>query len=227
MNLIKKIFSISSKPQVKINILTRTSNRPKGFQRCRKSIESQSYKNIRHIVSYDNEKDLDYLSKYKIHKIRVSKESISPQQIEDSKLAFKPYNLYCNQLLREVDSGWIMFLDDDDYLANDQVVSNIAKNISKANNDTLLIWQTQYPNGVKLPSINIIKRKEIIIRKIDTACFIFHSKYKDESLWDCWWAADFRFVKKLSEVIPKRRWIREVYTKKSTMGGTGKRKDII
>ncbi len=27
-----------------------------------------------------------------------------------------PYNLYCNQLLNEVDEGWIMFLDDDDSL---------------------------------------------------------------------------------------------------------------
>ena len=47
-----------------LNILTRTSNRPNGFKRCYNSIKNQTYKKINHIVSCDNEKDLNYLNNY-------------------------------------------------------------------------------------------------------------------------------------------------------------------
>ena len=53
-----------------INILTRTSNRPIGFKNCELSIKNQTYKNIKHIVSYDNDNDLTYLKETE-NKIKV------------------------------------------------------------------------------------------------------------------------------------------------------------
>jgi len=47
-----------------INILVRTSNRPNFFAKCYQSIREQTYKNIRLIVSYDDEFTKEYTSGY-------------------------------------------------------------------------------------------------------------------------------------------------------------------
>ena len=43
-----------SKTDVLVNILTRTSGRPIGFNNCRHSVRNQKYKRIRHIVSCED-----------------------------------------------------------------------------------------------------------------------------------------------------------------------------
>ena len=47
-----------------INILIRTSYRPKYFDKCIKSILNQQYNNYRIIICYDKENSLEYLEKY-------------------------------------------------------------------------------------------------------------------------------------------------------------------
>ena len=59
---------MKSKEDIIINILTRTSKRPIGFDNCYKSIINQTYKSIKHIVSYEDNKDLQYLNKYDVVK---------------------------------------------------------------------------------------------------------------------------------------------------------------
>lgn len=209
-----------------INILTRTSGRPRAFKKCYKSIVSQTYNNFRHIVSYDDPKDVSYLRKYPIDTLRVETMIISEEEKKSSDKEFKPYNLYCNDLLNEVKEGWIMFLDDDDMLNSKHSLHKVVDMINLHDEDTLIIWQTQYPNGSLLPPEKVFAEKRILLRQIDTACFIFHSKHKNASEWDSWWAADFRFVDKLAEVIPKQKWVKEIITKKNTLGGNGKRRDL-
>lgn len=89
-----------------INILIRTSNRPQLFARCLYSILCQSYKNIRIIVSIDNP-HCNYVPQW-IDTIEVEKQ-----------LGEYGYDLYCNELKREVDDGYFFYLDDDDTLAPD------------------------------------------------------------------------------------------------------------
>ena len=56
-----------------INILIRTSERPRYFRHCYQSILEQTYKSIRVIVSWDNESTWDYIKNYKdIVKIKVN-----------------------------------------------------------------------------------------------------------------------------------------------------------
>ena len=209
-----------------INILTRTSNRPKGFAKCRNSIESQTYLSLNHLVSYDRKKDLKYLNKYDCLYIKVRppifKNRLARKKPED----YKPYNLYCNKLLENVKEGWVMFLDDDDMLAHNEVLKQLATYIPKFDEDTLFIWQAQFPDGTLIPPDYTFKDQIIKLQHIDTACFIFHSKYKDVARWDAYWAADFRFIKQLSEIIPKQVWIPSVLTKKNNFGDQGKRNDI-
>ena len=51
-----------SREEVLINILTRTSNRPIGFYNCHQSVIKQTYKNIKHFVTYENDSDLKYIN---------------------------------------------------------------------------------------------------------------------------------------------------------------------
>jgi len=74
LNYLKNLFGIGKKKSnqpILINILTRTSGRPNGFNKCRKSIENQTYIQIKHLVSYDDNNDLHYLKKYDCEKIKV------------------------------------------------------------------------------------------------------------------------------------------------------------
>ena len=185
-----------------INILTRTSGRPVGFGKCRKSIFNQTYKNIRHIVCYDEKQDLDYLDSYEIEKFKVKRKlKDNLFGLRKNKPGFKPYNLYCNKLLNKVNKGWILFLDDDDMLLHDGVLEELVNTIKNVTSDTLIIWQTRYPDGRLLPENEIFKKQEIKYENIDTACFSFHSDFRKAAKWDAYRGADFRFLKKLENLF--------------------------
>ena len=76
------------------------------FNKCIKSILTQSYKNFRILVSYDDEETNRYLKNYSMI------EKFSMANIKSDK-KYK-FNLYFNELLNKVEKGWIIFLDDDD-----------------------------------------------------------------------------------------------------------------
>src|SRR5690606_12849092 len=122
------------------------SNRPKGFKKCYNSILSQTYSNIRHLVSYDNEADKNYLNGIlPSNLIKVYPLQNEPFNSElNGEYKFFPFNLYCNTLLKEVGKGWVIFLDDDNMLINDHVIEEIVEEIKKVNNNTLLIWRVMY-----------------------------------------------------------------------------------
>ncbi|WNH09630.1 hypothetical protein [Thalassobellus suaedae] len=145
------------------------------------------------------------------------------------KVPYSPHNLYCNELLNEVNEvneGWIMFLDDDDMLAHKNVLIEIAHQIKKLNEDTLLIWQMRFPDGRTLPSLGLLRKKQIKLHHIGSPCFMFHSKYKTHVTWDSWKCADYRFVKQLSEEIPHMKCIGKTYVLLNNMGDSGNRNDI-
>ncbi len=217
-------FLFKKKEEPLINILTRTSNRPIGFEKCINSVNNQTYRNVRNIISYDDPADLGYIKKHNVDCIRVLREVRGDGNFSDEN-KFEPYNLYCNELLKEVQEGWIMFLDDDDMLADEKTLENIVANLQNGN-DTLIIWKTKFPNGALLPPEWEFKHKQIRFERIDTACFIFHSKYKDVSRWDSWYAADFRFIEGLTKHIPKKKWIPQVFTLKNNFGDRGRRNDL-
>ncbi len=215
------------KSPILINILTRTSGRPVGFEKCRKSIINQTYKNIRHIVCYDDKQDLDYLDQYEIEKFRVKrKKKDNLFGIRNNKPGFKPYNLYCNKLLNKVKNGWILFLDDDDMLIHEGVLEELVNTIKNLTNDTLILWQTRYPDGRLLPEKELFQKHEIKYENIDTACFGFHSDFRKCAKWDAYRGADYRFLKNLESLIPEQKWIFTAFTQKNNFGDHGRRNDI-
>ena len=213
----------------KINILTRTSNRPNGFKTCANSVVKQTYDNVNHIVAYDNDEDLSYIDGFEnITKIKIDREelinndaSVNPN---NPSFWFSPHNLYCNSLLDSVEDGWIMFLDDDDMLIDDDALEEIAFHIQ--NEDTMLIWQMRYPTGNMLPDQQSFITKQIRLGGIGSPCFLFHSKWKNEARWDAYKCGDFRFLEKIHNKIPNKKWIKKPYIQLNNNGGLGKKQDI-
>jgi GT2 family glycosyltransferase len=211
----------------KINILTRTSNRPNGFSQTRKSIENQTYKNIRHIVSVDDTTSEVYVKKYTSDYILVDKDELKRMDsTEDPNTGGEAaHNLYFNELLKEVKEGWVMFLDDDDILVDEDSVQQMVDNIT--NEDSLIMWQMLFPSQLfnVLPTNKLVGKKPVV-GKIGSPCFLFHSKYISKvRQWDGWRCSDFRFISSLYETIPNKVAIKEPLVE-VTQIGRGQRVDI-
>ena len=210
-----------------INILTRTSNRPKGFDFNRQIVKSQTYKNIKHIVSYDNEQTKLYLDNYDdIVTIPVNRELLIKQ---DKSLIpgitwRLPHNLYFNELHKHVDEGWVVFLDDDDSYVDEHVVQTIVDNLP--DEDDILVWQMIMPNNIIIPSNMVFENSQIpSINNIGTPCFAVHSKHLSNVYWDGWRAADFRFFDRVVNVTSKVHLLQKVLVS-VTQIGMGQQTDI-
>tara|TARA_R110000772_G_scaffold167316_8_gene278951 strand:+ start:1990 stop:2646 length:657 start_codon:yes stop_codon:yes gene_type:complete len=210
-----------------INILTRTSNRPNGFRNNRYSITKQTYKNIKHIVCYDDGKTKDYLLDYDdITMVSINRELLIAQ--DKSKIPGiqwrLPHNLYFNELHKEVEEGWVLFLDDDDSYRDETVIQTIVDNLP--NEDDILIWQMIMPNGSFVPDSTTMNAKRIpIISNIGTPCFAVHSKHLHKVYWDGWRAADFRFFDRVCNVTNNVKFLTEGLVIINQVG-LGNKKDI-
>lgn len=197
-----------------INIITRTSNRPNGFDRNYHSIKNQTYKNINHIVIYDNHTDFEkYLFKYDgivttwVDRDKLKNDYMGPFLM--NKFFWPSYhNLYMNPTLKTIDNGWIIFLDDDDYLFDKNSIQKIVDNIQ--DEDTLHIWKMLSTANITIPKEKAFKLKKIELGNIGNNCFTFHSKWSKEIQWDAYKCADFRFLINLSKIIPNQKWIDEI-----------------
>ena len=76
----------------------------------------------------------------------------------------------------KVKEGWIMFLDDDDKLTHNKVLSMLNENI-ESSEDSLYIWKFLRPDKIIYPkNVNHIKLGELC-----SCGFLFHSNYKNFS----------------------------------------------
>jgi glycosyltransferase involved in cell wall biosynthesis len=165
-----------------VNILIRTSYRPSAFARCIASVANQTYKNIRVIVSYDDDRALEYIPDW-CENLPVIK-STEPYG----------YNLYCNDLKAQVKEGWFFFLDDDDRLASDTVLEELVNGVIQF-----------YPPGhvfiVQFIRGNTVKpcTTEIIMGKIGMPCIIMHSKNVNAIDFIAKEYADYTYIRAASE----------------------------
>lgn len=177
-----------------INILIRTSNRPALFQRCLKSVTSQSYENIRIIVCCDQK--CDYVPE-ELERIDI---------IPDKQHPFF-YDLYCNELKKQVIDGWFMFLDDDDVLNRD-VLSKI-----ELTSDAIIVQLERAGNVVPV-DLNFQRGL------IGMPCLILHHSLKDLAHISGSGQGDYFWIK---EIISKTQVdFQKVIVVKSFGRGLGK-----
>lgn len=165
-----------------INILIRTGKRKDLFLRCLKSIQSQTYKNIRIIVSTDG---------YQIKGV----ENI--EVVPDLRYPYY-WNLYCNELKELVNDGWFFFLDDDDVLESSQALEKMLPHLT--DESAAVICQFKRWDNKK-PSDLQIKNRQIIRGMIGMPCIFLHHSQKSVSYFDGYKAADFRFIKDVAQKI--------------------------
>ena len=181
--LIVILYYIYDDEQITIYILTRSGSREKCFKNLRQSLEKQTYKNWKHIISNDNPNNT-YL-KYYPNIINVKKQT---------KEGECPYNLYLNKLLDECKDGWIIILDDDAKFIDDKFLENLAINCKNANEkNQMIIYDTYYGSEKKIHYVTNTSIKE---EGCDMANFVFHSSCSLRFESGC--HADRRFIKNAS-----------------------------
>jgi len=135
-----------------------------------------------------------------------------------------PYDSYLKIAERAVKGGWIMYLDDDDVLYNNEVLDRLSKVILDHDEDTFHINTFEYPDGSQIPDLN---RRQVykvgfpfVHRQISSVSMLFHSKYMDYTYWDEWSSSDFRCAVSLREAIPKLN-ITDIVAVRLTSGTNG------
>lgn len=152
-------------PAPLINILVRMS-RPEMVPRWYGSILQQEYTN------------------YKIHTFKC------PGNVRGY-----DYNLYCNILKAQVESGWFFFLDDDDKLAHPLALSNMARFL--INEDIPVVCQ-MLRNGYKKPTDSLIDRCEVVRGYIGMPCIFMPAKHKYLVDFNNREDADFSYIKTIA-----------------------------
>jgi len=207
--------------QPHFNILTRTTQRPRFFEALCRSIDDQTYKNWTHHVITDDPMSLAYIQPYG----RVAKLIQRQQKRTDIKEHF-PYNLYINELYNDVEEGYIIIIDDDDYITDPQALEFLSLMIVKIGCDPTLFWRVRFPDGYRpRETTNFIFKPG----NIASCGFCFHTKYLDAALWDEFKESDFRVAHKIKLVSESVYYLKEsVITslqRSDGFGGFGQRDD--
>lgn len=208
-----------------INILVRTSKRPKFFANCVESIRKQTYKNVNVLISVDNYETEEYVKPYGYKYIRVfpRNKTDEDQNIIDKFIGayYAPHNLYLNQLMYEIHDGWVMFLDDDDVFMNDNALEIISKKM--IDKDALILWKVKVKNKIVPNEQNWLKKPELL--DISGIGFSIHSKHK-EFAWDQFNCSDFRIISAAYHNLSHHEWIDDILTGTQVGAGYGKQEDI-
>jgi len=212
-DLKKKIESLYILKEPCLNILIRTF-RPNYLRKCLSSIDAQTYENINIVLICD--RDPKFTREYKARCIEVKPVSQTEKPNGDEYGRFFPYNRYIDEVQQKV-KGFILVLDDDDYLKPDSV-SRIMSNVSK---DTILLWKVDFN------AVGIIPRNfgYIGICDVSSIGFCYHTDHIKFTDWSEWKKADYRTAKKLSEHL-KEKWLDEVLTGIQDVAGGGTKKDL-
>lgn len=216
-----KLKWVDDKPL--FNILIRTSGRPNYFKECLESIYKQKYKNWNLIIGIDDKESEKYTQSAKGRTIFYDYSSVKDNKKikSDEYGIFFKYNLYLNDLQNQVTKGYIIYLDDDDALNDENSLYDLSNVIE--NEDQFIMWRVKFPNRLVPSNENFGKKP--VMKDVSGIGFAFHNKYKID--WEPYKRGDYRIAKKLHEVIPKKTYLNKVVTKlqREIEDGFGRRDD--
>lgn len=219
-SLLSKIKSVYVDKEPEINILVRTSGRKKYFESCFESIQKQGYENLNVWISIDNPEQDKYMISYPAYQIEIEPHEISDvkEKNKEDGIVF-PYNHYINVLHRHIKSGYVMYLDDDDFL-HDGALKEISEKIK--DND-LVFWQVKIGQRV-IPDNDLIG-KEPKLFNISGIGYCFNSSYINKAFWRPFKRADYHCAKSLYEAINKKTWIKKILAETQNGSHSGLRID--
>lgn len=176
--------------QPHFNILTRTAKRPNYFKVLCKSIDEQDYLNWSHHVITDDPESSTYIETQG----RIPNITTRLEKREDINHHF-PYNLYINELYRNINEGYVLVIDDDDCFLTSQALSLLAHVTEKVGNFPTLFWRVQFPDGLIIPREP--ENFTFMPGNIASCGFSFHTKFIDAAKWDQFKESDFRVAHKI------------------------------
>lgn len=190
----------------KINIITRTANRPNYFSDCYRSVSQQfEQENLVHWITSDDDETFAYLENYEnVHVVQI----IRPKR--KNKQHF-PYNKYFHEVLTLItEDGWVMVLDDDDMLVDVDSISKLRQKMAEHqyNDSCVFIWRIKLPNGNIIPS-SCFNTNKLNPDEITNNCFCFHTKHKDLVNFESCLKAEFNVLTTLINNL-KPVWIDDV-----------------
>jgi hypothetical protein len=208
-----------------INILVRTTKgRDTEFRKCVKSVCDQTYKNKHLIIITD---DKDRMPMYP--PLTATGVTCQLLYVAPTGVPFH-WNFYCNNLKERVTDGWFFYCDDDDFLYSPTVLEDIAPHLTNPSDAVIC----QFNRGVHAKPVydycelfsrsngsNYIKPSAIVRGKIGGSCIFLHHSQKDIAHWDGQRAADYRFIKAVSEQIPLK-FVPKVVVQAGNKGRRGK-----
>jgi hypothetical protein len=200
----------------KMNIIIRTSGRPKYFENCVKSIKDNGIDAKLH-VTIDDIKDLEYVRKY-ANGLDYSyylndKEVVGNicKNINVERELFT-YNYYFN-IVKPFLNGWCLFLDDDDAL-----VTNPTRKMSL---DSIYLYKVQVGDRIVPSKSNFNVRP--VLNDISGLSIVFHSSQMID--WKPQRGGDFGFIDEMFSKY-KTVWVDKILSKTQTGGNLGKRNDL-
>lgn len=178
-----------------IHILIRNMFRPELLRRCLKSIAAQNYHYVNIIACSDSEEAYqDFESAYKESGIKgwgYINTLVKPTKEDHF------WNLYCNELKRQVYDGWFFFMDNDDYLKP----GSLQKLSTYLTEDIDGIICQFVRNGWRKPADVLLRSRLIIKGMIGGGCLVLSHKHKLIADWDGEKAADYRWIKEVSKQV--------------------------
>lgn len=223
----------TKKKQEPLHIIVRTHNREDYFNRCIESIISQNYP-VKILVVADTPGSFAYADQALKNRLIDSLTGITRSDVEHDFADFSWlvkrglcgdkdyqkhfYDLYLNRIVEQIDSGWIMFVDDDKELPSG-VLERIGKNLKDV--DKLIVGQYQMKSRI-LPDGEQFGVLPFKRAHIDMSCIVFHSKWKKFARLDGHGAGDWRMCNRLAGNIKKLIWMREPFTIADNDGNFGR-----
>lgn len=194
-----------------INILIRVS-RPQLFERCIESVLNQTYRNIRLVIGYDRDEAQEAVYRLMLMKDEKQERYIMPfrestgVELRNYLVTEFHYNLFLNALKREVYSGWILILDDDDFLACSTVLEDIVEHLTDY--DVPVICQ-MLRNGKPKPADMYIDKQSVSLGRIGMPCIFLHAKHKDIYEFEDREDSDYRYIETVSKQL-KCKFVKQV-----------------
>ena len=213
---------------IKFIILTRTSSRPNYLKLNMESLNKQTHKNWYQLISNDTDSNLDYLED-------SNRKVVNVERVERTSYHHFPYNLYLNILNSEAYKmdGWIIYLDDDDMLLDDNSLARLAGYIANKNAiNSLFLWRVKYGENFYLPSSKLVKAQKLKANNQPSNSFTFHSSLLNHKnlVWTDVKGGDFKFLCILYRKAGAKIWLDDCFTSvrlySKSEQGKGMRDDI-